>query len=100
MAIGRPDPSPSFELVALNDAKTRICICADAKIVKELMEFWDCGGTLEGKGEVQSFTRLCLRIRESLGNKKHDIRDLHISNLLFKIEPSNFSFREHNSCIK
>lgn len=88
------------ELEALNDAKTRICICADAKIVKEFKEFWDCGGTLEKEGEVQSFTRLCLRIRESLGNKKYDIHNLHISSLLFKLEPSSFSFRNNNPIIK
>lgn len=86
------------ELAALNDAKTRICICAEAKIVKQLKEFWDYGGTLERECEVQAFTRLCLHIRESLGNKKYDIHDLHISNVLFKLEPSDFSFRKDNTC--
>jgi len=85
------------ELAALNDAKTRICICAETKIVKELKEFWEYGGTLERECEVQAFTRLCLHIRESLGNKKYDIHNLHISNILFKLEPSSYSFRKNDT---
>jgi len=85
------------ELAALNDAKTRICICAETKIVKELKEFWEYGGTLERECEVQAFTRLCLHIRESLGNKKYDIHNLHISNILFKLEPSSYSFRKDDT---
>jgi len=81
------------DLAALNDAKTRICVCAEAKVVEALIEFWNAGGTLEGEHEVVAFTRLCRYIRESVGNKRYDLRDLPISKTLFKLEPSNFSFR-------
>lgn len=81
------------ELTALNDAKTRICVCAEAKVVEALIEFWNAGGTLEGEHEVVAFTRFCRYIRESVGNNPNDIIDLPISNALFKLEPSNFSFR-------
>ena len=49
------------ELAALNDAKTRICICADKAVVEALSEFWENGGTLEGEHELQAFTRFCYR---------------------------------------
>lgn len=35
------------ELGALNDAKTRVCICADTEVVVCLASFWLQGGTLE-----------------------------------------------------
>lgn len=84
------------ELAILNDAKIRICICGDKSVVEALTEFWDYGGTLEREHEILAFTRLCMTIRESLGYNPHDIADLNMSNTLFKIEPSNFSFRNSN----
>lgn len=81
------------ELAVLNDAKVRICICGDKSVVEALTEFWEHGGTLEREHEILAFTRLCMTIRESLGYKTHDIANLKISNTLFRIEPSSFSFR-------
>ncbi len=81
------------DLAILNDAKTRICICADASVVEALVDFWKYGSTLEQEQEILAFTRLCLRIRESLGNKKNDIAMLRISDTLFKLEPSKYSYR-------
>jgi len=81
------------ELSALNDAKNRICICANREVVEALTEFWGAGGTLEAESEVVAFTQLCYRIRESLGNKRNDIVDLELSKTLFSLEPSTFSFR-------
>lgn len=83
----------SQELALLNDAKVRICICGDKSVIQALTVFWEHGGTLEREREILAFTRLCMRIRESLGYKRHDIADLNISNTLFRIEPSCFSFR-------
>jgi len=34
-----------------------------------------------------------MRIRESLGNKKNDILGSDISNTLFKLEPSAYSYK-------
>ncbi|SFL69341.1 hypothetical protein SAMN05421830_1053 [Desulfomicrobium norvegicum] len=85
------------DLAILNDAKTRICICADAEIVKELGNFWISGGTFEQEEEILAFTRMCMSIRKSLGNKKYDLMDLGISNILFKIEPSIYSYRLRNN---
>lgn len=85
------------QLAALNDAKTRICICAEPDIVLALAEFWDHGGTLEREPEILAFQRLCLRIRESLGNDRHDLfktEGLEVSNLLFKLVPSSYAFNK------
>ena len=81
------------ELAALNDAKTRICICAEKPVVEALVRFWDVGGTLETEQEILAFTNLCLKIRESVGNDWKDITLLPISDTLFRLEPSNYSFR-------
>lgn len=81
------------DLAALNDAKARICICAEVPVVEALGKFWKLGGTLEQEGEILAFTRLCARIRESLGNDKNDIHSVDVSDILFRIEPSKYSFR-------
>jgi hypothetical protein len=90
--LGQTDNDPQ-ELALLNDAKVRICICGDKSVVQALTEFWTHGATLEREPEILAFTRLCMSIRESLGYKRHDIADLKISNTLFRMEPSCFSFR-------
>ena len=84
------------ELAALNDAKTRICICAEAPIVEALVEFWKHGGTLEREQEILAFTNFCRLIRESFGHKRHDTMGQDISGTLFKIEPSSYSYRVGN----
>jgi len=81
------------ELSTLNDAKARICICADAPVVKALAKFWENGGTLEKESEIIAFTWLCMQIRRSLINKKNDIEVSILSNTLFRLEPSNYSYR-------
>lgn len=81
------------DLAALNDAKTRICICADVPLVEALSEFWKSGGTLEKEGEIQAFTRLCMNIRQSLGNLSTDIYYLDLPDILFKLQPSTYSFK-------
>ena len=81
------------DLVALNDAKNRILICGDAEVVESLMIFWNAGGTLENESEILAFKQFCLDIRESLGNKHNDIASLNLSDAIFKIEPSGYSFR-------
>ncbi|MEI4549924.1 hypothetical protein [Pseudoalteromonas spongiae] len=91
------------ELSAINDAKTRICLFGDAEIVAELSEFWHRGGTLELEEEVIAFTSLCNQIRESIGYERFDLRkqDIELSNILFKLEPSNYSFKKENKpCLK
>jgi hypothetical protein len=90
--LGKTQDNPS-DLAALNDAKTRICICADPPVVDALAEFWHHGGTLEKEQGILAFTRLCMRIRESLGNKHNDIANHDISDTLFRLEPSPYSFR-------
>ncbi|WP_156932967.1 hypothetical protein [Desulfonatronum lacustre] len=80
-------------LAVLNDAKARICICGDKDVVEELTRFWEQGGTLEKESELQSFKRLCFKIRKSLGCDWKEIAPFEISKTLFKLEPSNFSFK-------
>ena len=81
------------ELAALNDAKTRICVCANAAVIAALADFWEHGGTLERESEILAFTRLCMTIRESLGNSPRELHGVKLSNLLFKLQPSTYSFK-------
>lgn len=85
------------ELAALNDAKARICLSADIPVVKALTEFWMAGGTLEREQEVLSFKRLCERMRESLGNEQIGATVLDLSDTLFQLEPSSYSYRADKS---
>jgi hypothetical protein len=84
------------ELGALNDAKSRICVCADAGVVEALESFWLQGGTLEKEQEILAYTRLCRAMGESLGRDglSHEIR---LSDILFRLEPSTFSYRRKAS---
>jgi hypothetical protein len=81
------------DLALLNDAKTRICVRAEPRIVRALANFWEEGGTLEKEGEVLAFTRFCMQIRASVGGKPDDLGDLDISNTLFRLQPSKYSFK-------
>lgn len=80
------------ELSELNDAKARICVCADADVVQALEKFWLQGGTLEKEHEIIAFTQLCRAMRASLGNEKLQL-DLRLSDILFRLEPSTYSYR-------
>lgn len=82
----------AIELAALNDAKTRVCICASSKVVACLEKFWLQGGTLEQEQEILAFTRLCTAMRESLGQKTLEF-NIKLSDVLFRLEPSSYSFR-------
>ncbi len=83
------------ELAKLNDAKTRICLFAEPKVVKAMCVFWERGGTLELEPEIVAFTELCHEIRATLGYKKYDllVNDIKLSDVLFKLEPSRYSFK-------
>lgn len=85
------------ELAALNDAKVRICVCADAAVVEAVADFWLAGGTLEREQEILAFKQLCVAMRVSLGNRRNDIAMLRLSDTLFRLEPSAFSFRADRS---
>lgn len=80
------------ELGALNDAKARICICADAGVVEALESFWLQGGTLEKEQEILAYTRLCRAMRESLGRDRLTYK-IRLSDILFRLEPSTYSYR-------
>ena len=80
------------DLGALNDAKARICICSDASVVEAMERFWLQGGTLEKEQEILAFTHLCRAMRSSLGNERLGF-DIRLSDVLFKLEPSTYSFR-------
>ncbi len=76
------------ELAALADAKARICIYGHSTVIHELAKFIRAGGTLQKESEILSFTRLCLRIRESAGMTNQSIPLTYISQLLFHVEVS------------
>lgn len=83
----------NVDLGALNDAKSRIITSGDPDVVKALIHFWEQGATLEREQEILAYQRLTQIMRASLGHKKHDLFDLKISDALFKLEPSSYSFR-------
>jgi hypothetical protein len=81
-----------FELGTINDAKVRICVCADAPVVEALSRFWLQGGTLEKEQEIIAFAHLCRAMRKSLGRDGLPL-DVRLSDILFKLEPSIYSYR-------
>lgn len=88
---GRITDDPT-ELGALNDAKARICVCADAPVVEALEAFWLQGGTLEKEQEILAFTQLCRSMRASLGRDRLAL-DIGLTDILFRLEPSTYSYR-------
>lgn len=79
------------ELASLNDAKTRVCICAELPVVERLQQFWLQGGTLEREQEILAFRALCDEMRWSLGRERISLR-VDLSGILFKVEPSTYSY--------
>lgn len=90
--IGRTEDELD-DLAVLNDAKVRICLCAEPAIVRALAKFWENGGTLEKESEILAFTHFCIRIRASLGGKDYDLQYSDLSNTLFRLQPSTYSFK-------
>ena len=88
------DPRDAVEdLAALNDAKTRICVCASPSVVRSLAEFWERGGTLERESELLAFSRFCKDMRADLGNSRNDLHDFDLPATLFRLSPSGYSFK-------
>jgi hypothetical protein len=79
----------SDQLARLSDAKARICVYGDAEVISELAEFWRHGATLQTESEILAFTRICLKIRESLQVPGRKINSPDISQLLFSIDVKN-----------
>ncbi|WCE04920.1 hypothetical protein [Pseudoxanthomonas sp. JBR18] len=80
------------ELGVLNDAKARICVCGDAEVLEALERFWLQGGTLEKEQEVLAYANLCRAMRSSLRKDRIPF-ETRLSDILFKVEPSSYSFR-------
>ena len=57
----------TVHLAELADAKSRICIYGEIDVIEELAEFWRQGASLETEPEILSFSRLCIKIRDSIG---------------------------------
>jgi hypothetical protein len=81
------------DLAILNDAKARICICGHPQVVVALAHFWEQGGTLERESEVLAFTTLCLEMRKALVGASGDLPGTDISNTLFRVQPSTYSYK-------
>ncbi|EAR62036.1 hypothetical protein [Neptuniibacter caesariensis] len=97
--LGNTD-SEEADLVALNDAKNRIITCGHREVVEALLHFWEQGATLERENELLAFKNLTQVMRSALGHKSHDLFELDIGNGLFRLEPSNFSYRAKESAKK
>lgn len=87
----------NIDLATLNDAKSRIITCGEPEVVKSLIRFWDKGATLEREQEILAYRTLTQIMRSSLGHRKNDILDLGITDALFKLEPSNASYRAEST---
>lgn len=92
--------STELDLVSLNNAKNRIITSGDFEVVEALTKFWEQGGTLEREQEILTYTRLINIMREKLGHVKHDLFELNISNTIFKLEPSSYSYKAKNAAKK
>ena len=84
-------------LVELNEAKSRILTCGTPEVVSSMSKFWAHGATLEREQEILAFKNLVLNMRTYLGHKKHDILDVDISDIIFKLEPSSYSYKQKNT---
>ncbi|WP_051692771.1 hypothetical protein [Marinobacterium lacunae] len=90
----------NIDLVALNDAKSRIITCGHREVIEALINFWDKGTTLEREQEILAYKKLIQVMRTNLGHKAHDIFDLKISDAIFKLESSSYSFKADRSANK
>lgn len=54
------------ELPAYNDAKARICLCAPAAVVRQMINFHKTGADLEQQQRILAMRSLCYAIRDSL----------------------------------
>jgi len=78
----------SEQLARLSDAKARICVYGDPKVINALAEFWRHGATLQTEFDLLAFKRVCLAIRESVGVQTN-LDSSDISQLLFSIDVSD-----------
>jgi len=87
-------------LALLNEAKTKIITCGDSNVVDALISYWEAGGTLEREQEIIAYNALIREIR--LGLNVHDNRSLmnEISDTLFKLEPSSFSYKASKGLVE
>jgi len=92
---GNTENTPEV-LTRLNNAKSRIIVCGEDDVVKHLIEFWESNATLELELGLVTFSRLLTSMRKSLGDKKLGYHQ-GISNTLFKLEPSQYSFKTEQS---
>jgi hypothetical protein len=89
---GNIENSPEM-LAKLNDAKTRIIVCGEDDVVRNLEIFWDTNATLELEDGLLTFNQLLTSMRTSLGNKKLGANSYNITNTLFKLESSQYSYK-------
>lgn len=82
------------ELALLNDAKMRVCICAELSVVERLEKFWLQGGTLEKEQEILAFRALCDEMRISLGRDRISLK-VDLAGIIFKLEPATYSYKAH-----
>ena len=87
----------SKNLTVLNDAKCRIITCGEKEVIDALIHFWDNGSTLEREQEILAYKKLIQVMRSTIGHKKNDIFDPQVTDALFKLEPSSFSFKAKQS---
>lgn len=90
----------NMDLVELNDAKSKIITCGSVEVVEAMMHFWNQGGTLEREQEILAYERLTQIMRTSLGHKNNDLLSLRVSDALFKLEPSSYSYRAEEAAKK
>jgi len=87
----------NIDIAALNDAKSRVIVCGHREVVQAMLKFWRAGTTLELESGILAYSNMVQIMRESIGHKKHDLHDLDISDAIFKLQPSNYSYKAEKS---
>lgn len=81
------------DLSKMNDAKNRIILSGDKAVIESILLFWKRGGTLEKESELLAFRDLITVMRESLGHDRRDLLGVELTDTMFQLEPSSYSYR-------
>lgn len=81
------------DISKMNDAKNRIILSGEKAVIESMIKFWKRGGTLEKESELLAFRDLTNNMRESLGHDRRDLFGIELTDTIFQLEPSSYSFR-------
>ncbi len=85
------------DISKMNDAKNRIILSGEKAVIESVIKFWERGGTLEKESELLAFRDLTNNMRESLGHDRRDLFGVELTDTIFQLEPSSYSYRSEKS---